>query len=67
MVDLHEAVISEALSQIQNGFRSIRAAADHYNIPKSTLHERLYGHTTHQAGHANQQRLTPEQENWLVD
>ncbi|KAF2277128.1 uncharacterized protein EI97DRAFT_351311, partial [Westerdykella ornata] len=46
---------------------SQRKAASSYGIPESTLRGRLRGQQPHATAHQNQQRLTPEQEAFLVD
>ena len=63
-----EADIQAAITGYNSGvFTSQRAAAKAYNIPRSTFAERLKGATTRSASHPHQQRLTPEQEAFLVD
>lgn len=47
-------------------FKSHRAAADAYNVKKSTLRDRINGKPTRAIAHFNQQRLTPDQEQYLV-
>ncbi|KAF2688300.1 hypothetical protein K458DRAFT_464661 [Lentithecium fluviatile CBS 122367] len=60
--------IQAALANYNAGiFTSQQAAAKAYNIPQSTFVDRLKGATTMRASHYHQQRLTPEQENFLVD
>ncbi|KAF1932962.1 uncharacterized protein M421DRAFT_18226, partial [Didymella exigua CBS 183.55] len=44
-----------------------RKAAAACGIPESTLRGRLRGQQPHAIAHSNQQRLTPEQENFLVE
>ncbi|KAF2021059.1 hypothetical protein BU24DRAFT_457076 [Aaosphaeria arxii CBS 175.79] len=46
---------------------SIRRAAQLHNVPRSTLTGRLKGANPHALAHQLQQRLTPEQEAWVVD
>jgi hypothetical protein len=62
-----EAAIQAAISDIDAGvFLSQRAAAKAYNIPQSTISTRIRGRQSNQASHVYQQRLTPEQEDFLV-
>ncbi|RII10284.1 hypothetical protein CUC08_Gglean006274 [Alternaria sp. MG1] len=62
-----EAAIRAAISDIDAGvFLSQRAAAKAYNIPQSTISTRIRGRQSNQASHVYQQRLTPEQEDFLV-
>ena len=62
-----EAAIQAAISDINAGvFLSQRAAAKAYNIPQSTISTRIRGRQSNQASHVYQQRLTPEQEDFLV-
>jgi hypothetical protein len=62
-----EHLISLALFDLESGrITSLRAAAA-YGIPRSTLHQRRTGTQNPRVGHANQQRLTPDQEQFLVE
>ena len=62
-----EATIQAAISDLNAGvYPSQRAAAKAYNIPRSTLAARLRGTQTRQFSHKYQQRLTPQQEEFLV-
>ncbi|OWY56620.1 CENP-B protein [Alternaria alternata] len=66
-MDPREAAIQAAISNVVSGvFTSQRAAAKAYNIPRSTLAARLRGTRTRQFSHEYQQRLTPQQEEFLV-
>jgi len=66
-MDPREAAIQAAISDVVSGvFTSQRAAAKAYNIPRSTLAARLRGTQTRQFSHEYQQRLTPQQEEFLV-
>jgi hypothetical protein len=63
-----EADIQTAIACYNAGiFKSQRAAAKAYGIPRTTFCERLQGATDARSSHAHQQRLTPEQESFLVD
>jgi hypothetical protein len=67
-MDNRELSIQSAISDLNSGvFKSVRAAAKAYSIPRSTLQDRIAGATNSQKSHYNQQRLTPEQESFLVD
>jgi hypothetical protein len=62
-----EQAIQEAIEQFNSGvYTSLRAAAIAYSIPPSTLRGRIAGASNSHASHAYQQRLTPEQEAFLV-
>lgn len=67
-MDAREAAIQSALRDLNSGvFKSQRQAARAYGIPRSTLQSRLQGCQPHASAHSNQQRLTPEQERFLVE
>ena len=67
-MDAREFAISQALSDLSAGiYTSRRAAARAYGVPKSTLRNRLGGATNSTLSHQHQQRLTPLQEDFLVD
>ena len=65
-----ETSIKLALEAIENGASENKAAKD-YNIPRSTLHNRRAGRIDARCGHANQQRLSPKQEDelcrWIIE
>ena len=66
-MDTREAAIQAAIRDIDAGvFLSQRAAAKAYSIPQSTISTRIHGRQSNQASHVYQQRLTPEQEEFLV-
>lgn len=66
-MDPHEAAIQSAIRDLNSGvFTSQRKAAAAYGVAESTLRGRLRGQQPHAIAHSNQQRLTPEQERFLV-
>ena len=67
-MDAREHAIQSAISDLSIGlFTSQRAAAKAYGISQSTLSMRLRGVTTSTLSHQHQQRLTPRQEDFLVE
>lgn len=63
-----QASIAAAINDLSTGvYTSRRKAARAYNIPESTLRDRMNGATTYAISHQNQQRLSPQQENFLAD
>ncbi|XPS80474.1 hypothetical protein M3J07_012451 [Ascochyta lentis] len=67
-MDPKEVAIQSAInSLISSVYRSQRKAAAAYRIPESTLRGRLRGQQPHATAHSNQQQLTPEQEQFLVE
>jgi hypothetical protein len=66
-MDARETAIQLAIRNFDAGlFSSQRAAAKAYAIPRSTLAARLQGTQTRRFSHEYQQRLTPDQEEFLV-
>jgi hypothetical protein len=68
----HEESIQAAIADLNSGvFKTQRAAAKAYKVPRSTLQSRLAGCVPHAIAHSNQQRLSPAQEqllvNWILD
>ncbi|RMZ67342.1 transposase [Pyrenophora seminiperda CCB06] len=62
-----EESIQAAIRDLNAGvFPSQRAAAKAYNLPQATFSARLRGARNSQASHVYQQRLTPKQEDFLV-
>ncbi|KAF7909664.1 uncharacterized protein EAF01_003382 [Botrytis porri] len=61
-----EEDIAEALRAITNG-ASIRRASLDYGVPRTTLHDRIYGGVSHQNGAQILQKLSPIQENRLAE
>lgn len=67
-MDNREAAIAAAIRDLESGhFTSRRKAAAAYNIPESTLRGRQGGSQNRAVAHQNQQRLTPEQEESIVE
>ena len=63
-----ESTISAALNNYLAGvYPSQRAAAGAYGIPPSTLRDQINGATNSAISHQHQQRLTPQQEEFLVE
>lgn len=67
-MDNHEEAIQSAIRDYQSGvYTSQRAACKAWNVPRSTLQGRLAGRPTRATAHQHRQRLSPEQEDFLVD
>lgn len=67
MMNEKELAIQRAVSDVNtSSFISLQKAADSYSIPRSTLRSRISGRQQRATAHLNQQRLTPEQEEFLV-
>jgi transposase len=67
-MDPRELAIQSAICDLNAGvFTSQRKAAKAYGVPRSTLQERINGRQPNAIAHQQQQRLTPEQERFLVD
>ena len=67
-MDNRELAIQSAIQDLNSGvYSSKSAAAKAYDLPRSTLIGRLNGATNYRASHENQQRLTPPQEEFLVE
>ena len=67
-MDARELAIQAAINDLRTGvFTSQRKAAAAYGVPRSSLQERINGRQPNAIAHSNQQRLTPEQEAFLVD
>jgi hypothetical protein len=63
-----EAAIQSAIADLESGvFTSQHKAANAYNTSPSTLRGRLAGQQPHAKAHQLQQRLTPEQENFVAE
>ena len=66
-MDARETAIQFAIADLNSGVeKSQRAACKKWGIPRSSLQERLNGSKPHAIAHSHQQRLTPEQEEFLV-
>lgn len=67
-MDPTELAIQSAIRDLETGVhKSQRKAADAHRVARSTLQERLHGRQSHAVAHQSQQRLTPEQEDFLAD
>ncbi|KAJ8111260.1 hypothetical protein OPT61_g6103 [Boeremia exigua] len=67
-MDPKELAIQSAIADLDSGvFKSVRAAARWWGVPRSTLQGRAAGQLPHAIAHSNQQRLTPGQERFLVE
>jgi hypothetical protein len=67
-MDPREVAIQAAISDLISGvYTSQRKAAKAWGVPRSTLQERINGRQPNAIAHSNQQRLTPEQERFLVE
>ena len=67
-MEAKEVAIQLAIADINSGrYTSQRAAAKAYNIPRTTLQARINGRPNNAASHAHQQRLNPQQEEFLVE
>ena len=67
-MDAKEAAIRLAIQDYHAGvYKSQRAAAKAYRVPRTTLQDRLKGATNSTTSHQHQQRLSPEQEKFLVE
>jgi hypothetical protein len=67
-----EVAIQNAIRDLESGvYTSVRAASNAWGVPRSTLRGRVAGAQSHAIAHQQQQRLTPEQEeflvNWILD
>ncbi|KAJ7454370.1 hypothetical protein B0H11DRAFT_1622327, partial [Mycena galericulata] len=62
-----EERIALAIADVQSGKYSGRTAAKLHSVSSSTLNDRLHGVKTRSESHSDQLRLTPAQENVLVD
>ena len=68
IMSARENAISQALSDLNSGIQtSQNSVATSYNIPRSTLQERLKGRTNARESHEHQQRLSRNQEEFLVE
>jgi hypothetical protein len=67
-MDARELSIQSAIRDLESGvYTSQRAAAKAWGVPRSTLQDRLSGHLPHAVAHQHQQRLSPEQEEFLIE
>jgi hypothetical protein len=66
-MDPRELAIQSAISDLDASiFTSQRKAAKAYDVPQSTLQERINSRQSHTIAHQQQQRLTLEQERFIV-
>lgn len=67
-MDAKELAIQYAIDDLMTGVhKSQRKAAQAHGVARSTLQERLNGRQCHAVAHQDQQRLTPEQEDFMAD
>jgi hypothetical protein len=67
-MDAREVALQSALRDLNAGvFTSQRAACKAYGIPRTSLQARLNGHRPPKIAHHHEQRLSPEQEEFLTD
>jgi hypothetical protein len=67
-MDPRETAIALAISDLDAGiYISQRAAAKAYGVPRATLQSQLKGATNRATCHQPVQRLSPEQEEFLVE
>ena len=61
-----EAQIQEAMNAVKTTSISISKAANNFNVPRSTLSQRLKGRQSRQEGRAHFQNLSPMEEEELL-
>jgi hypothetical protein len=67
-MDARELSIQSAIRDLESGvYTSQRAAAKAWGVPRSTLQDRLDGRQPRAIAHQHEQRLSPEQEEFLVE
>jgi hypothetical protein len=67
-MDARELAINSAIAAFNAGvYPSLRKAAKALGVLRSTLQDRINGRQSHATAHLYQQRLTPEQEAFLVE
>ena len=60
-MDTREVAIDSAVRDYRAGiFTSLRKAAEAYEVPRSTLQDRMNGRQPNAIAHSNQQQLTLE-------
>lgn len=68
MMDTQDAATQSVQEDLNSGiFTSQRKAAAAYAVPESTLRGQRLGLQSHTISHSNQQRLDPEQEEFLEE
>ncbi|MBM3939048.1 MAG: hypothetical protein FJ333_10425 [Sphingomonadales bacterium] len=65
MSQYDQAVMDEAVKACKDGLMSVRGAAKHYNLPKSTLQDRVS--ETHGKQHGRPTVLTEDEELYIVE
>ena len=65
MSQYEEANLDKAVQECKDGNMSVRAAAAHYSVPKSTLHDRL--RETHSKDHGRPTVLSSDEEDYLCE
>jgi hypothetical protein len=66
-MDSKETAVKLAIQYYHAGvYKSQRAAAKAYGVPRTTLQDRLKGTPNRATSHQHQQRLSPDQEEFLV-
>jgi len=66
-MDARETAIQFAIADLNSSIKkSQHAACSKWGIPQLSLQERLDGSKPHAIAHSHQQRLTPEQEEFLT-
>ena len=65
MSQYEEANLDKAVQECKDGNMSVRAAAAHYSVPKSTLHDRLK--ETHGKDHGRPTVLSSDEEDYLCE
>lgn len=67
-MDTRETAIQSAIADLNSGVeKSQRAVCKKWGVPRSSLQERLNGRVPNAIAHHHEQRLTPEQEEFLVE
>src|SRR5215469_10375112 len=67
-MNTRENMIRLAINDVKSSvLLSQNSAADAYGVPRSTLQDRIKGRKNARESHSHQQRLAPEQEEFLAD
>ena len=67
-MDSRERAIEAAISDLSANLNtSVRATGKKYGVPESTLRSRMKGSTNNATSHQHLQRLSPEQEEFVVE
>lgn len=59
------AILDEALAAVKEGLMSVRGAAQHFDIPKSTIYNRIK--EVHSAAHGRPTILTDKEETYICE